>query len=163
VIGIEALRDLRPTPKVFVAATGAGAGIQGSLWSVPGSSAFLAGAAFPYAAHETERLLGFRPTRFCDEDAAVELAIATYLRGREAALAETSGAPTPIVGLGLTASVASLVPHRGEHRVFVATLGERGATVWSARLPKGTGEAQRSIDGLLADRLGVHEIGRAHV
>ena len=158
--GLEALRELSPTPKVFVAATGAGAGIQASLWSVPGSSAFLAGAAFPYAAHETERLLGFRPARFCDEDAAVELAIAAYLRGREAALAETSGAPTkaPVVGLGLTASVASLVPHRGDHRVFVATLGERGATVWSARLPKGTGEAQRSIDGQLADRLGVHAL-----
>lgn len=158
--GVATLRELRPTPKVFVAATGAGAGIQASLWSVPGSSAFLAGAAFPYAAHETERLLGFRPAKFCDEDAAVELAIAAYLRGREAALAETLGAPAkaPIVGLGLTASVASLEPHRGDHRVFVATLGERGATVWSARLPKGTGEAQRSIDGQLADRLGVHAL-----
>lgn len=159
-IGVEALRDLSPTPKVFVAATGAGAGIQASLWSVPGSSAFLAGAAFPYAGHEMERLLGFRPAKFCDEDAAVELAIAAYLRGREAALAETSGTPTkaPVVGLGLTASVASMVPHRGDHRVFVATLGERGATVWSARLPKGTGEAQRSIDGQLADRMGVHAL-----
>ena len=66
--GVEALRGLERPPKVFVAATGAGAGIQASLWSVPGSSAFLAGAAFPYAAHETERLLGFRPERFCDED-----------------------------------------------------------------------------------------------
>jgi hypothetical protein len=160
VTGVAALRDLQPIPKLFVAATGAGAGLQASLWSVPGSSAFLAGAAFPYAAHETERLLGFRPARFCDADAAVELAVAAYLRGREAAFADASPAPirTPVVGLGLTASVASLEPHRGDHRVFVATLGERGATVWSARLPKGTGQAQRSIDGQLADRLGVHAL-----
>ena len=158
--GVEALRALDPPAKVFVAATGAGAGIQASLWSLPGSSAFLAGAAFPYAAHETERLLGFRPTRFCDEDAAVELAIAAYLRACESARAEASGATATasVLGLGLTASVASLVPHRGDHRVFVATLGERGATVWSARLAKGTGEAQRSIDGQLADRLGVHAL-----
>ena len=155
--GVDALD---PPPKVFVAATGAGAGIQASLWSIPGSSAFLAGAAFPYAAHETERLLGFRPARFCDEDAAVELAIAAYLRACESARAEAAGATATarVVGLGLTASVASLVPHRGDHRVFVATLCERGATVWSARLPKGTGEAQRSIDGQLADRLGVHAL-----
>ena len=160
VTGVAALRELRPTPKVFVAAMGAGAGVQASLWGVPGSSAFLVGAAFPYAAHETERFLGFRPARFCDEDAAVELAIAAYLRAREATLAESVGTPTKarVVGLGLTASVASLVPHRGDHRVFVATLCERGATVWSARLPKGTGEAQRSIDGQLADRLGVHAL-----
>ena len=158
--GIAALRELSPIPKIFVAATGAGAGIQSSLWSVPGCSAFLAGAAFPYAAHETERLLGFRPARFCDAEAAVELAVAAYLRGRETALADTSGAPTKtrVISLGLTASVASLEPHRGDHRVFVATLGERGATVWSARLPKGTGEAQRTIDGQLADRLGLHAL-----
>jgi hypothetical protein len=160
VTGVVALRELSPTPKVFVAATGAGAGIQSSLWSVPGSSAFLAGAAFPYAPHETERLLGFRPARYCDEDAAVELAIAAYLRGREAAIAETSSAPSKakVIGLGLTASVASLEAHRGDHRVFVATLSERGAITWSARLPKGTGEAQRSLDGQVTDRLGVHAL-----
>ena len=158
--GVAALRELRPTPKIFVAATGAGAGVQASLWSVPGSSAFLAGAAFPYAAHEAERFLGFRPARFCDEETAVELAIAAYLRAREVTLAEAAGTPAKarVVGLGLTASVASLLPHRGDHRVFVATLCERGATVWSARLAKGAGEAQRSIDGQLADRLAVRAL-----
>ena len=158
--GVEALRGLERPPKVFLAATGAGAGIQASLWSVPGSSAFLAGAAFPYAAHETERLLGFRPARFCDEDAAVELAIAAYLRARVATLADMPGAParTRAIGVGLTASVASVAPHRGDHRVFVAAVSERGATIWSARLWKGTGDVQRSIDGGLADRLGIHAI-----
>jgi len=159
VTGVVRLRELSPTPKVFVAATGAGAGIQSSLWSVPGSSAFLAGAAFPYAAHETERLLGFRPARFCDEDAAIELAIAAYLRAREASLAATDGASKEkVLGLGLTASVASLEPHRGDHRVFVATLSEGGAVTWSARLPKGTGEAQRTVDGQVTDWLGVHAL-----
>jgi hypothetical protein len=158
--GVEALRGLGPPPKIFVAATGAGAGIQAALWSVPGSSAFLAGAAFPYAAHETERFLGFAPARFCDEETAVDLAIAAYLRAREAVVAEAAGGPArpAALGVGLTASVASLSPHRGDHRVFVATLGERGATLWSARLPKGTGAAQRSGDGRLADRLGVHAL-----
>jgi hypothetical protein len=160
VTGVEALRALSPPPKVFVAATGAGAGIQASLWSVPGSSAFLAGAAFPYAAHETERFLGFRPARFCDEETAVELAIAAHLRAREATLAEGSGATikAKAIGLGLTASVASLELHRGDHRVFVATVSDLGATVWSARLPKGVGEARRADDGQLADRLGVHAL-----
>jgi hypothetical protein len=158
VTGIAALRELNPTPQVFVAATGAGAGIQAALWRIPGSSAFLAGAAFPYAAHETERLLGFRPVRFCDEDAALELAVAAYLRGREAALASGAVTQAPTIGLGLTASVASLTPHRGEHRVFAATVSERSAVVWSARLPKGAGEIQRSIDGWIADGLGVHAL-----
>jgi hypothetical protein len=158
--GVGALLGLSPPPRVFVAATGAGAGLQASLWSVPGSSSFLVGAAFPYAAHETERFLGFRPMHFCDEDTAVELAIAAYLRGREATLADAAGGASKarVIGLGLTASVASLAPHRGDHRVFVATIAEGGATVWSARLPKGTGEVQRSIDGELTDRLGLRAI-----
>jgi hypothetical protein len=159
VTDVEALLGLHPPARVFVAATGAGAGIQASLWSVPGSSAFLVGAAFPYAAHEAERFLGFRPARFCDEDTAVELAIAAYLRGQEAALADASGpGKASVIGLGLTASVASLAPHRGDHRVLVASLGEGGATVWSTRLPKGTGAVQRSLDGELADRLGIRAI-----
>jgi hypothetical protein len=160
VTGVEALRALEPPAKAFVAATGAGAGIQALLWGVPGSSRFLAGAVFPYAAHETERFLGFRPARFCDEATAVDLAIAAYLRAREAALAEEpagSGRPRA-VGLGLTASVASREPHRGDHRIFAATLGQGGAAIWSAILPKGAGEAQRSHDGALADRLGVHAL-----
>ena len=33
--------------------------------------------------------------------------------------------------LGLTASVASLAPHRGAHRVFAASVSESGATVWN--------------------------------
>jgi len=157
--GVAALRGLSPPVKVFAAATGAGAGVQAALWSVPGSSAFVAGAAFPYAPHEIERFLGFTPARFCDTDAALELAVAAYVRARETCLAEeAAGTGAGALGLGLTASVASLVAHRGDHRVFAATLSARGAVVWSARLPKGTGEAQRSFDGGFADRLGVHAL-----
>jgi hypothetical protein len=159
--GPGALRDLDPPVKVFAAATGAGAGIQSALWSVPGSSAFLAGAAFPYAGHETTRFLGFEPARFCDDDAALELAIAAYLRARETCCADARDgrASAAALGLGLTASVASLAPHRGDHRVFVATVGTRGATtLWSARLLKGAGAAWRSADGMFADRLGLHAL-----
>lgn len=158
--GVEALRALDPRASVFVAATGAGAGMQSALWSVPGSSAFLAGAAFPYAAYEVGRFLGFAPSRFCSEETALDLAIAAYLRAREAAEASARGAAALdlALGLGLTASVASRTLHRGDHRVFVATLTPHGATVWSARLSKGAGQAQRSTDGQFADELGLHAL-----
>jgi hypothetical protein len=41
VTSAEALLDLSPAPKVFVAATGAGAGIQGSLPAVARQSLYL--------------------------------------------------------------------------------------------------------------------------
>jgi hypothetical protein len=160
VTGLERLRSLDPPAKIFVAATGAGAGVQRALWSVPGASAFFVGAAFPYAAAETARLLGFEPARYCDPAAALELAMAAYLRAREAeaAQAEWGAAAPPAIGLGLTASVATLEPHRGDHRVFVATFGPRAAALWSARLTKGVGGAARARDGEAADALALHAL-----
>ena len=161
--GVAALRGVSPPVKVFAAATGAGAGVQAALWSVPGSSAFVAGAAFPYAPHEIgalPRLCGPRAT-------ATRTRPWSWRSPRTCARANlpcggarraTGRRGDRRLGLGLTASVASLVAHRGDHRVFAATLSARGAVVWSARLPKGTGEAQRSFDGGFADRLGVHAL-----
>jgi hypothetical protein len=149
---VALLRGVRPPPRIFVAATGAGAGVQRALWSVPGASDFLVGAAFPYAASETARFLGFSPARHCDPDAALELAMASYLRAREA------GAAGEAIGLGLTASVATLEPHRGDHRIFAATFARGAAVVWSVVLSKGAGAEARDRDGALADELGASAV-----
>jgi nicotinic acid mononucleotide adenylyltransferase len=66
---------------------------------------------------------------------------------------EPGGAPA--VGLGLSASVASVAPHRGEHRVFVATVTETGCRAYAATLHKGAGPEARAHDGDLADALGL--------
>jgi hypothetical protein len=156
VTALDQLRDRAPPVRVFVAATGAGAGVQQALWNVPGASAFLVGASFPYAASETARLLGFAPARHCSRETALELAMAAYLRARGSfAASEWGEGAGRAIGLGLTASVATLEPHRGEHRIFVATFAPGAAAVWSARIRKGAGARARERDGNLADELGV--------
>jgi nicotinic acid mononucleotide adenylyltransferase len=142
--------------RVFVVATGAGAGIQEVLWRLPGCSSFLAGAAFPYDAGEVEDFLGLRPARFASEDTAIDLAHAAYLRALDVS------APHPrAIGLGLTASVASVEAHRGDHRVHVAVTTPETTLGCTLVLAKGAGQEARDVDGAAADELGLRALFHA--
>jgi Cytidylyltransferase-like len=59
----------------------------------------------------------------------------------------------PAVGLGLTASVASRSAHRGDHRVYVATVSAMGCWLYSGVLVKGAGVDARRKDGDIVDTL----------
>ncbi len=133
---------------IHVIATGAGAGIQQALWSVPGSSAYLSGASFPYAMEETEELLGFKPEHFCDEAAAIDLASAAYMK------AYRWGGKRP-VGLGITASVASEKEHRGDHRFFMCVITDERIWTKKVTLTKGVGARVRQNDGAICDDAGL--------
>lgn len=150
-LALEA-KALRATKlKYYFVATGAGAGLQKLLWDVPGISKVLVGAEFPYAPEATDRFLGFKPASYCSQETAVHLALEAYFRAFQ------PGAG-PAIGLGLTASVASTEAHRGEHRVHVATISDHWCQLYSATLEKGSGEAQRRLDGLLSDALGLYAL-----
>jgi nicotinic acid mononucleotide adenylyltransferase len=129
---------------IHVIATGAGAGIQNALWEVPGSSAYLGGAQFPYAPEEQEELLGFMPEHFCSEEVAVDLASAAYMK------AYKFGGKKP-VGVGLTASVASEKIHRGDHRIFVCIITDDVVRTAHFTLEKKVGIEARYNDGQIAE------------
>ena len=69
---VRALREANV--QVYLACTGAGAGLQNILWSAPGCSDFLAGGEFPYRKELTERFLGLSPDKFCSTETAIDLA-----------------------------------------------------------------------------------------
>lgn len=131
--------------RAFIIATGAGAGAQQRLWSTPGCSEFFAGAAFPYAQDQTDEILGFAPERYCSPETAIDLAMAAYYR------AWLPGSDA--IGVGLSASVASLMPHRGEHRIHAAVMTGAGVWLHSVTLPKGVGAGARASDGAAADQV----------
>ncbi|MFI5301141.1 MAG: hypothetical protein ACHREM_23905, partial [Polyangiales bacterium] len=141
---IEALRDART--RVYVVATGAGAGVQQALWSVPGCSSFLVGAQFPYEAAETEAFLGFAPDHFASEETAIDLATAAYLRA-----IDPNAASARAIGVAVTASVATLEAHRGAHRAHLAVVIGAQALGRTLVLPKGVGSEQRAKDGASVD------------
>jgi nicotinic acid mononucleotide adenylyltransferase len=134
--------------KLFVYATGAGAGIQKDLWSVPGCSSFLVGAEFTYDSVETIRAIGHEPESFCSKKTSIELAMAAYMRAYN-----VNDVTDNFVGLGLTASVASSKAHRGEHRVFATVISDKNCITISALLKKGEGVEQRIIDGNISDEI----------
>lgn len=150
----EILRDRGVVaPSLYIYATGAGAGLQQLAWEIPGASGFFSGAGFPYAQDDTQRVLGFVPESYVSAETALDLALAAYVRawkpGREA------------LGLGLTCSVASAHPHRGEHRIVAAVFSESGCSVISVVIAKGQGAAQRKRDGAFADRIGLNTLALA--
>ena len=139
---------------IHIIASGAGAGLQQMLWEVPGSSAYLSGASFPYRQAETDKTLGFTPTSYCSPESAVDLACVAYQR------AFSFGGKKP-VGLGLTASVASDHEHRGDHRVHACIITDDQVVSVDNVLTKGVGPEQRHADGHICDAFGLGLIYQA--
>lgn len=144
---VRQIRDTT-TARVYIAATGAGAGLQSLLWSTPGCSSFLVGGSFPYSTDATDEFLGFKPEHYCSVDTSLDLAMEAFMR---------AGASGNAVGIGLCGSVASTKEHRGEHRVFAsAVAGDGSVYTHQAVLTKGVGEEKRTIDGFLSDQIGLN-------
>lgn len=138
---------LKRQVRIHVSAAGAGAGIQSRLWGIPGASQFLEGATFPYSKEGMTRFLGYCPEKFVSQRTAIDMAISAYL------LASNGDPSITPIGLGLTASVATLKEHRGEHKVCVAAITRTQALYAEVVLPKGTGNDARGLDGRFSDEV----------
>jgi nicotinic acid mononucleotide adenylyltransferase len=149
---------------IFIASTGAGAGIQERLWRMPGSSSYLASAIFPYDQNELTDFIGYEPEKFCSEDTAIDMAMAAYVRAKAVNFAKKLH-DRPGLGLGLTASVASDREHRGDHRIHLAIVTDHpkapsGCVTMNLTLSKGVGIEVRERDGHLADYIAIEAIGQ---
>lgn len=141
------LRKMSPPPRIFIYATGAGAGIQQRIWEVPGCSSYLIGCGFPYDADCTNKYIGYKQNKFVSLNVSLELAMAAYLQ------AYKSGHKA--IGIGLTASVASVIPHRGAHRIIASYVSETECQTFEVELPKAVGLKARLQDGEIADDIGI--------
>jgi len=118
-MNLEKLRD--SGAKIYIVATGAGAGLQKTIWDVPGISKSLVGCEFPYAKEATNQFLGFTPNKSVSKETAVDLASTAYIKAKK--VAKWNGTA---VGLGITAAVQSQNARRGKDEYFVAAVGDRG-------------------------------------
>lgn len=138
---------LAKQPRLYVVASGAGAGIQKVLWDRPGTSKFLVGAEFPYDRRATSDFLGFEPDKAVSRLTAIQFAQAAYLRA-----CRGTGTGMPI-GLGLTAAVTTDRERRGENVVEVAVMTPTKTLHYSHKLNKDG--ASRQGDGERADEAGL--------
>ena len=99
----------------FFVCSGGGCGLLSTLLSVPGASQTVLEARVPYSAEAMTSFLGRRPEQFCSEPTARRIAAMAWIQARKLATGDDS-----VFGFALTATLATLRKHRGEHRAFAA-------------------------------------------
>ena len=118
--------------RVVLITAGGGAAAIPALVTLPGASAVVLEAIVPSARKATDALLGGVQESYGSSRAARRLAMAAWER-----CCRYGEAGESAVGVGSTASLATTIPKRGDHRIHVAvqTLGE--TSVASLNLVKG--------------------------
>ena len=102
-----------------LAVTGGGASAPAALMAVPGASRTVLEVLVPYRTRALAEFLGREPGQACSAATAAAMADRAY--DRAAALVPGSSA----FGLGCTAALATDRPKKGDHRVYLAVLGDR--------------------------------------
>ncbi|MEJ2132263.1 MAG: hypothetical protein P8Y95_11720, partial [Gammaproteobacteria bacterium] len=116
-----------------LAITGGGSGAVAELLRVPGASNTVLEAIIPYSQASLAGLLGGAPDQACHVDTARAMAMAAFRR----ALMLSEAPANVLFGLGASASLRSLDPKRGDHRVHVAIQTLATTLSWSLTLQKG--------------------------
>ena len=176
----EVIHAVHASPTMAVlAVTGGGVLLVSDLLLVPGASRTVLEAVVPYSSTSLAEWLVPRGADAAPEGAApagdaalsevgamsvgggaVSVGTAARLaraaRHRAAALAEDpegGGDPAPLVGLGITAALASDRPKKGDHRAHLALCGPHAAeplVVWTVTLAKGA-RSRPAEDRVVAD------------
>jgi nicotinic acid mononucleotide adenylyltransferase/nicotinamide mononucleotide (NMN) deamidase PncC len=147
-----------------LAVTGGGSGAISTLLETPGGSRTLLEAVVPYAPSALAAWLGKPPEQFCSAATARSMAMAAWQRARQLAAdnltADTAtAAHKQLIGVGLTASLASDRPKRGSHRAHVAWQTLAATATASLELAKGA-RTRRQEEHLVA-RLAINALAEA--
>lgn len=181
----ELIRRIHASPeRAVISVTGGGSLAISRLLCVPGASQTVLDARVPYSQAALNDWLGFAPEQACASATSRAMAMAgfrraEFLASRERERPESSSKrypspPTPlpqgergedafpVVGLGLTASLASDRPKRGAHRIHLAAQSASCTWSQSVELTKGarSREEEESLTAallidLLAEACGI--------
>ena len=94
--------------------TGGGSFLLSDLLTVPGASRTVLEARIPYAANALTQVLGIEPSQACSESSARMLAMQAFTKAQEL---NTNGV---LFGMGITASLGTNRPKRGQLRAYIA-------------------------------------------
>ena len=127
---IDQLRQIGS--QLVLVATGGGSEAIPLLLTEPGASAVVLEAVVPYCRQAIDQLLGGSQEAYCSDLTARRLAVAAWQR-----CVDLGAATDEAVGLAVTASLRSLKPKRGQHRLFAAVHRLAGTATASLSLKKG--------------------------
>ena len=129
----EIIASLRVAGARLVAvATGGGARGLAQLVSTPGASAVVVEGLVPYARGAVDRLLGGPQESYCSPRTARRLATAAWQRA-----VDDGTPPAHAIGAAVVASLATVAPKRGPHRVVVAIQTLSATATAALELEKG--------------------------
>jgi nicotinamide mononucleotide (NMN) deamidase PncC len=149
------ISDLHASGYGLVAAvTGGGTKAISQLLEAPGGSRTLLEAVVPYSAAALDEWLGGPPDQYCSEATARAMAMAAWMRARHLAADREA---RQLVGLGVTASLASDRPKRGEHRIHVAV--QTACSTVATSLTLGKDRRTRKKEEWLAAKLALAALG----
>ena len=149
------LEQIQASPfRVVVISTGGGAKGVSWLGELAGSSRTLLEANVPYGQAALAHEVGYSPKKFVSPPLAEALAHQAYERARTLAPHHSF-----LLGVGSTASLATLHPKRGEHRVVVAVRDSQKMTTYDVLLSKGLRD--RAGEDTVASLLLIRALARA--
>ncbi len=117
--------------RLVLVATGGGTRVISDLCGIPGASRVVLEGLVPYARDSVDRLLGGPQEQYCDRRIARRLAVAAWQRAAAVATPESA------IGAAVTASLVTLEPKRGAHRVHAAVQTASATHAATVELVKG--------------------------
>lgn len=158
----ELVAQIHDTPHLMVM-NFAGAGSQALAWlhSVGGSSRTVLEVVDRYSAPSLTEAVGFAPAQFTSPRVANALAEHAYRRAASLAdrLPKQGNRPRVVFGVGMTATIATDRPKRGDHRMSLAVRDAFGTLSHEVVLVKG--ERDRAGEEWLLSRFALDAIASA--
>ena len=122
--------------RLVLVSSGGGSAAIAALVGTPGASAVVLEGLVPYAREAVDALLGGPQESYCSARTARRLAVAAWQRSAQ--LSGMASTPTSAcLGAAVTASLRTVMPKRGQHRLFAATHSLDATRVAELVLEKG--------------------------
>lgn len=136
---------------MVLVSTGGGSQAIPHLVATPGASAVVLEGLVPYARASVDTLLGGPQETYCSSRAARRLAVVGWQRA-----CDYGATPEQAVGAAVTASLKTIRPKRGDHRIVVAVQTLDATSVAQLLLEKearSRAEEERVAAAILLDRI----------
>jgi len=127
--------------QIVIAVTGGGSGAISALLQTPGASRTILEAIVPYSHAALAEWIGAQPEQACSAATARAMAMAAFMRARELS---PEVDPHLLLGIGVTASLATDRIKRGERRIHLAVQSATRTEVHSISLNDNV--AERVVD-----------------
>jgi hypothetical protein len=139
----EIVRGIHASPwRMVLALTGGGSGVISTLLTVPGASNTVLECVVPYSPFALRDWLRTTPDSYCSEDTALMMAAQAHRRAVNLSQRANDAGnvrlnSTQVLGVGITAALATNREKKGEERAFVAMHSVQSTRLTSHYFEKG--------------------------